>query len=120
MVVCDASFISLRQVLPPSLDLCRRGGIVVALVKPQFGTRGPHELPRQPPPLTTTHRISEARRDQIEEGGVVRDPEVREAILDEARGWLGSLPGWTVRGSAESPITGPAGNVEYLLYGVKD
>mmetsp|Transcript_61347 Transcript_61347/g.168418 ORF Transcript_61347/g.168418 Transcript_61347/m.168418 type:complete len:327 (-) Transcript_61347:136-1116(-) len=97
VVVCDASFISLRQVLPPSLDLCRSGGRVVALVKPQF----------------------EAARDQIEEGGVVRDAAVREAILRDAHKWLDSLPGWSVVGSVESPITGPAGNVEYLLFGVK-
>ena len=49
----------------------------------------------------------------------MRDPSVREGILRDAHDWLDSLPGWSVVGSVESPITGPAGNVEYLLYGIK-
>ena len=71
VVVCDASFISLRQVLPPSLDLCRSGGSVVALVKPQFGTcRGHHRhFRRQRQPLTpaapaTRHHRGRSRPDR--------------------------------------------------------
>ena len=92
IVVCDASFISLAKVLDKALDLAKPGGRLVALVKPQF----------------------EAGRDEIGKGGVVRDEAVRKRVCDEAASWVGSR-GWTVEGVVESPITGPEGNVEFLL-----
>lgn len=91
-IVCDASFISLAKVLDRALGFARPGGRLVALVKPQF----------------------EAERHEIGKGGVVRDPAVHERVCREAAQWLESR-GWTVRGIVPSPITGPEGNVEFLL-----
>lgn len=93
LVVCDASFISLKLALPAALALVRPGGRLVALIKPQF----------------------EASRDQISPGGVVRDETVRLSICDDIENWLAARPGWTVTGLSQSPITGPEGNVEYLI-----
>lgn len=93
LVVCDASFISLKTVLPAALALARPGARLVALIKPQF----------------------EAGRDQVGKGGVVRDPAVHEAVCDDIRGWLESLAEWRVDGLTRSPITGPEGNVEFLI-----
>jgi 23S rRNA (cytidine1920-2'-O)/16S rRNA (cytidine1409-2'-O)-methyltransferase len=92
IIVCDASFISLAKVLDRALDFARPGGRLVALVKPQF----------------------EAERGEIGKGGVVRDPAVHERVCSAAADWVRSR-GWTVEGLAESPITGPEGNVEFLL-----
>jgi 23S rRNA (cytidine1920-2'-O)/16S rRNA (cytidine1409-2'-O)-methyltransferase len=92
IIVCDASFISLAKVLDTALDFARPGGRLVALVKPQF----------------------EAERGEIGKGGVVRDPEVHERVCRAAAKWVESR-GWTVAGIAQSPITGPEGNVEFLL-----
>jgi 23S rRNA (cytidine1920-2'-O)/16S rRNA (cytidine1409-2'-O)-methyltransferase len=92
-IVCDASFIGLRTVLPAALALAAPGAWLIALIKPQF----------------------EAGRDQVGKGGVVRDPVVHDAVCEEIRTWLSGLPGWTVLGIAESPITGPKGNKEFLI-----
>ena len=93
LVVCDASFISLKTVLPAAMALARPGGRLVALIKPQF----------------------EAGREQVGKGGVVRDPAVHEAVCADIRGWLEGLPDWRVDGLTRSPITGPEGNVEFLI-----
>ncbi|EDP63450.1 Predicted rRNA methylase [alpha proteobacterium BAL199] len=98
MVVCDASFISLRTVLPAPLALARVGARLAALIKPQF----------------------EAGREQVGKGGVVRDPEVHEAVCADIRRWLdgasgGVMSDWRVDGITRSPITGPEGNVEFLI-----
>jgi 23S rRNA (cytidine1920-2'-O)/16S rRNA (cytidine1409-2'-O)-methyltransferase len=92
LIVCDASFISLAKVLDAALDLARPGGGLIALVKPQF----------------------EAERGEIGKGGVVRDSAVHERVCEAAAAWLGSR-GWDVAGLTQSPITGPEGNVEFLL-----
>jgi 23S rRNA (cytidine1920-2'-O)/16S rRNA (cytidine1409-2'-O)-methyltransferase len=92
LVVCDASFISLAKVLDKALDFAKPGGRLIALVKPQF----------------------EAERGEIGKGGVVRDPEVHARVCAEARRWVESR-GWEAAGIVESPITGPEGNVEFLL-----
>ena len=91
MIVCDASFISLAKVLDTALGFARTGGRLVALVKPQF----------------------EAERGEIGKGGVVRDPAVHERVC-AAAAWVEGR-GWVVAGVAESPITGPEGNREFLL-----
>ena len=93
LVVCDVSFIGLETALPAPLELTAAEAWLVALVKPQF----------------------EARRAQVGKKGVVRDPAVREAVCKRLVCWLSTRPGWTVIGTAESPITGPEGNIEYLL-----
>ena len=92
VVVCDASFIGLAKVLEAPLRLAKAGGKLVALIKPQF----------------------EAGREEVGRGGVVRDPAVHERVCAEATAWLESQ-GWTVLGITPSPITGPEGNVEFLL-----
>ena len=92
VIVCDASFISLAKVLDRALDFARPGGRLIALVKPQF----------------------EAERGEIGKSGVVRDPAVHERVCRSAADWVRSR-GWEVVGVAESPITGPEGNVEFLL-----
>jgi 23S rRNA (cytidine1920-2'-O)/16S rRNA (cytidine1409-2'-O)-methyltransferase len=91
-VVCDASFISLRKVLETPLKLAEPSCRLVALIKPQF----------------------EVGRAEVGKGGVVRDPILHRRVCDEARGWLEG-EGWTVEGIVESPITGPEGNVEFLI-----
>lgn len=96
-VVCDASFISLTKVLPASLALLRPGGVLAALIKPQF----------------------EVGKGQVGKGGVVRDPALHQEVQDQIRGWLGDQLGWTVRGIVPSPITGPEGNKEFIIVAVK-
>jgi 23S rRNA (cytidine1920-2'-O)/16S rRNA (cytidine1409-2'-O)-methyltransferase len=92
IVVCDASFISLAKVLEAPLKFAREGAKLVALVKPQF----------------------EAGREEVGKGGVVRDPTVHERVCTQAKDWV-EEQGWTVLGIVPSPITGPEGNVEFLL-----
>ena len=94
LAVCDVSFTSVITVLPAVLELLRSGGTFLTLVKPQF----------------------EAAREDVGEGGVVRDPAVREAALARVREAF-ERSGLSVRGTCESPITGHKGNVEYLLCG---
>jgi 23S rRNA (cytidine1920-2'-O)/16S rRNA (cytidine1409-2'-O)-methyltransferase len=92
VVVCDASFISLAKVMEAPLKLARPGAAAVLLVKPQF----------------------EAGRAEVGKGGVVRDPAVHERVCAAAAEWIASQ-GWRVLGVTPSPITGPEGNVEFLL-----
>ena len=92
IVVCDASFISLAKVLEAPLRLAKAGAKLVALIKPQF----------------------EAERAEVGKGGVVRDSAVHERVCTEAKGWV-ERQGWTVLGVVPSPITGPEGNIEFLL-----
>jgi 23S rRNA (cytidine1920-2'-O)/16S rRNA (cytidine1409-2'-O)-methyltransferase len=97
VVVCDASFIGLAKVLEAPLKLARPGARLVALIKPQF----------------------EAGRDEVGKGGVVRDPVVHHRVCTGAKDWVESQ-GWTVLGVTDSPLTGPKGNVEFLLGAVKN
>jgi 23S rRNA (cytidine1920-2'-O)/16S rRNA (cytidine1409-2'-O)-methyltransferase len=93
IVVCDASFIGLETVLPAALALAAPGARAVALITPQFVV-GP---------------------DRVGKGGVVRDPELHREVCDRIAAWLGARAGWQVLGVTESPITGPEGNVEFLI-----
>ena len=94
VVTCDTSFIGLTTVLPAPLALAAERAELVALVKPQF----------------------EAGREHVGKGGVVRDPEVHHEVCERAASWIGGQPGWAVVGIIESPIPGPEGNREFLLY----
>lgn len=96
IIVCDASFISLAKVLDVPLGFAREGAHLVALVKPQF----------------------EAGRAEVGKGGVVRDAAVHQRVCDAAAQWV-ETKGWRVLGVTPSPITGPEGNVEFLLGAVK-
>lgn len=91
-VVCDASFIGLSKVLEVPLRLAAPACRLVALIKPQF----------------------EVGRGEVGKGGVVRNPALHERVCEEVRGWLES-EGWQVQGIVPSPITGPEGNVEFLI-----
>jgi len=92
-LVCDASFIGLRTILPAPLALCASGAFTVALIKPQF----------------------EAGPGQVGKGGVVRDAALHRSICAMIAEWWAALPGWQVLGITESPITGPEGNKEFLI-----
>lgn len=92
LVVCDASFIGLAKVLERPFAFVREGAWVVALIKPQF----------------------EAGREEVGKGGVVRDAAVHERVCGEVVAWLTGA-GWAVAGVTRSPITGPEGNVEFLI-----
>jgi 23S rRNA (cytidine1920-2'-O)/16S rRNA (cytidine1409-2'-O)-methyltransferase len=93
LVVADVSFIGLQTALPAPLALTAAGARLVALIKPQF----------------------EAGPAQVGKGGIVRDGGIRRAVCERVGAWLAALPGWTVLGLTESPITGADGNVEYLI-----
>ncbi len=92
LIVCDASFIALSKVLAVPLGFARPGARALVLVKPQF----------------------EAGRDEVGKGGVVRDPAVHARVCDDVAAWF-ETQGWRVDGVSPSPITGPEGNVEFLL-----
>jgi 23S rRNA (cytidine1920-2'-O)/16S rRNA (cytidine1409-2'-O)-methyltransferase len=89
--VVDVSFISLKLALPPMFALVTDE--IVALIKPQF----------------------EAGREQVGKGGVVRDAGVRQQVIDGLGQWSATQP-WRLEASVESPIKGPAGNVEFLSH----
>ncbi|MES2173005.1 MAG: TlyA family RNA methyltransferase [Pseudomonadota bacterium] len=93
MIVCDASFISLAKVLEKPISFAKPDAQMIALIKPQF----------------------EARREEVGKNGVVRDTLVHQRVCAEVQDWVVSQ-GWTVAGLTQSPITGPQGNVEFLLY----
>jgi 23S rRNA (cytidine1920-2'-O)/16S rRNA (cytidine1409-2'-O)-methyltransferase len=97
IVTCDASFIGLATVLPAPLALSAERAALVSLVKPQF----------------------EAGLKQVGKGGVVRDPAVHQAVCQRVAAWIEAQVGWRVIGIVESPITGPAGNREFLIYARK-
>ncbi len=92
IIVCDTSFIALSKVLERPLTFAAPGAWLVALIKPQF----------------------EAGREEVGKGGVVRDPEIHDRVCRQVRLWVEER-GWHVAGIEPSPITGPQGNVEFLL-----
>jgi len=95
MVVCDASFIGLRTVLPAALSLTASGACLVALIKPQF----------------------EVGPSCVGKGGVVRDPELHAQVCVDMLEWLNEQDGWTALGTVVSPIKRPRGNLEFLIAG---
>ena len=92
LIVCDASFIGLSKVLERPMTFAKPKARLMALIKPQF----------------------EAGREAVGKGGVVRDPAVHAQVCADVAAWLTSV-GWGVEGIVESPITGPEGNVEFLI-----
>ncbi len=93
LAVVDASFISLKLLLPVMRRWLVHDGEIVALIKPQF----------------------EAGRRQVGKGGVVRDPAVHREVLDELLTWA-ATNGLAPLGLIRSPLQGPAGNVEFLVW----
>jgi 23S rRNA (cytidine1920-2'-O)/16S rRNA (cytidine1409-2'-O)-methyltransferase len=92
MIVCDASFIGLAKVLERPMTFAKPAASLLALIKPQF----------------------EAGRGEVGKGGVVRDPAIHSRVCHEVETWLVES-GWTVAGIIQSPITGPEGNIEFLV-----
>lgn len=97
VIVCDASFIGLAKVLERPLTFAASNAVLVALIKPQF----------------------EAGREEVGKGGVIRDARVHERVCAEVQTWLVEN-NWTICGMTTSPITGPQGNVEFLVYARKN
>jgi len=89
----DVSFISLKLIFPALHDLLRERGQVVSLIKPQF----------------------EAGREKVGKNGVVRDPATHREVLHNAMGYA-AANGFAVRGLDFSPVKGPEGNIEYLMF----
>ena len=95
LVVIDCSFISLRKILPPAVALLRPSGNIVALIKPQF----------------------EAGKAEVDKGeGVITDPAIHERVLREIEEFVGGDAQVRWRGVTESPLLGPAGNKEFLVW----
>lgn len=92
LFVCDASFIALAKVLEKPLSFAAQDARLIALIKPQF----------------------EAGREEVGNRGVVRDPLVHQRVCDAAVDWITGM-GWHFEGVVPSPITGPEGNVEFLM-----
>lgn len=93
LIVIDASFISLRLLLPTIKNWLTPTADLVALIKPQF----------------------EAGQDDVGKGGVVRDAKVHRRVLEEVLTFA-STQNFTVRGLIRSPLKGPAGNIEFLVW----
>ena len=89
----DVSFISLIKVIPNVLKFLSPGKEIIALIKPQF----------------------EAGRKDVGKGGVIRDETIRQEVIGKIRDGAVNM-GLDVRGIIKSPITGPKGNIEYLIY----
>jgi 23S rRNA (cytidine1920-2'-O)/16S rRNA (cytidine1409-2'-O)-methyltransferase len=96
LVVTDVSFIGLGKALPAALALAAEGADLIALVKPQF----------------------EVGPDRVGKGGLVKDAAVRADALAQVSAFL-EASGWAVQASADSPIAGGDGNLEYLLWATK-
>ena len=92
-VSVDVSFISLTKILEPVKALMREDAEIVALIKPQF----------------------EAGREKVGKKGVVREPETHLEVIDNVVAFVKEI-GFTILGLTYSPIKGPEGNIEYLIY----
>lgn len=92
LFVCDASFIGLAKVLERPLTFAAPEARLIALIKPQF----------------------EVGRGEVGRGGVVTDPAAHQRVCNEVAAWV-TAQCWTVQGITPSPITGPEGNVEFLI-----
>ncbi len=98
LIVSDVSFISLTKALPVPLSLAAESAHLIALIKPQF----------------------EVGRDGLGKGGIVRDEALRDGAVSKIRGWLSKACGWHIMDVIPSPITGGAGNMEYLIAAVNE
>lgn len=93
VIVADVSFISLTKVLPGVMAMAEPGCLLAALIKPQF----------------------EVGPEKVGKGGIVRDEAALRSACDDVRAWLSAQSGWTVVDVVPSPITGGAGNREFLI-----
>lgn len=90
---CDVSFISLTKILGPAYNLIKDGGEMVCLIKPQF----------------------ETTREKVGKKGVVREPKVHKEVIESTVAFA-IATGFEILGLDYSPIRGPEGNIEYLLF----
>ena len=98
IIVCDVSFISLTVALPAVLRLAKPNARLVTLIKPQF----------------------EVAKGQVGKGGVVRDSALHDEVCHNIQTWLETQSHWAVIGIVESPLTGPKGNKEFLMFAEKN
>ena len=97
IIVCDASFISLKKILPASLQFLKKSGYLVALIKPQF----------------------EIGKNLVGKGGIVKNSDHHELVVNEIKDWLIKEINFNVFGVTESPILGTKGNKEFLICALK-
>ena len=97
LIVCDASFISLKKLLPAAMNLAAAGAYILALIKPQF----------------------EVGKGMVGKGGIVRDNALHDSVIAEIEDWLTTEMKWKHLGTAPSSIDGPDGNREFLIAGRK-
>jgi len=93
LIVIDVSFISLKLVLPPLVDLLDPKGQIIALVKPQF----------------------EVGKDNLPDDGVVKDEVLRQDVLSDIQAFIEAETPWSVINQMQSPVEGSKGNIEFLL-----
>jgi len=94
LVTIDVSFISLKLILPPLIEILNPGGQLIVLVKPQF----------------------EVGKDRLPNDGVVKDAADREAVLETLRTFIETETPWTVQAKMKSPVEGANGNIEHLFH----
>ena len=97
LIVCDASFISLKKILPASLNFLKKNSILIALIKPQF----------------------EIGKNLLGKGGVVKNKEHHDFVVNDIKQWLENFQNMKVDGILNSPIMGPKGNKEFLVVAYK-
>ncbi|MBG76350.1 MAG: TlyA family rRNA (cytidine-2'-O)-methyltransferase [Pelagibacteraceae bacterium] len=97
LIVCDASFISLKKVIKIPIKFLKKKGEIIALIKPQF----------------------EANRAEVK-GGVIKDASVHERICMEIKDWFFNENNFKVCSIIESSIKGPKGNKEFFIYAIKN
>tara|TARA_B100000989_G_scaffold293923_1_gene272058 strand:- start:138 stop:845 length:708 start_codon:yes stop_codon:yes gene_type:complete len=96
-IVCDASFISLKKILPSGLAFLKTKGWLAALIKPQF----------------------EVGKGLVGKGGVVRDPELHQEVIADIKNWVQNDMKLNLLGVIESPLLGPRGNKEFVIVATK-
>ena len=94
-IVCDVSFISLKKVIKPNIKFLKTKGWLISLIKPQF----------------------EIGKNLLGKGGVVKNIEHHQMVVDDIRDFFENEINLNVKGITESPILGPKGNKEFLIYG---
>lgn len=94
LIVIDVSFISLKLILPPLVDLLGPKGQIIALVKPQF----------------------EVGKEKLPDDGVVKDEALRQAVLTDIQAFIEADTPWSVINQMQSPVEGSKGNIEFLLH----
>ena len=92
--VMDVSFISITKILPAAAQIMGEEGAFISLIKPQF----------------------EAGRDRVGKKGVVRDAKVHRDVIAEVLSFIEGEMGWAAQALSYSPIKGPEGNIEFLVY----